>query len=98
MDFERRWAMSKYALVTPDGTAREVGGEVVPELSSHAGRIPAGTIVRLAVRLAGRNDWVAQAEAVLMWTGRALDPNGVVHKFPTRLRLRIPDHSADKPA
>jgi Ca-activated chloride channel family protein len=85
-------------LLAPDGTRRQVRGEVVPEQSSHAGPNRAGTLVRLAIRLTRGQAWVAGSEAELTWTGRALDASGIAREFHARLDLKLPDRSPDQPA
>jgi Ca-activated chloride channel family protein len=93
----------KVRLVAPDGTARRVGSVVVPEQSSHAGPNPAGTIVRLAIRLAREQVLIVRATAgidqiSLSWLSISRDSKGVVHKLPMRLLFRAPDHSSERPA
>jgi len=85
-------------LLAPDGTRSKLRGEVVPELSSHAGPNRAGTLVRLAIRLTRGQAWVAGSEAELTWTSHALDANGIAREFRARLHLQVPDRSPDQPA
>jgi hypothetical protein len=85
-------------LLAPDGTRRQVRGEVVPEQSGHAGPNRAGTLVRLAIRLTRGQAWSAGSGAELTWTSRALDANGNARKFGARLYLEVPHRSPDQPA
>lgn len=101
--FELPMEHVRVRLVAPDGTARRVGGAVVPELTSRAGPNPAGTIVRLAIRLAREQLSIIRATAgidwiSLSWISPPHGPKGAVPKMAMRLLFRAPDHVSGKPA
>ncbi len=96
--FELPTGLVRVRYVAPGGPPRSWGSVVVPEQSSPAGPNHAGTIVRLAIRLARQQAWVGNSEVELTGTGRVLDWHGVAREIEVCLRLRVPDQPSGKPA
>ena len=82
----------------PVGATEAASGRIAMEASSAPGPHAAGTIVRLAVRIAPGSAWPRGESAMIAWKNEARDPDGNAREMDGGVVVRIPNQPDGPPA